>query len=217
MIFFNRLIQDSQRTRRSIALVGMPVLLLMLSSVEALASPKSLSYQGRILKSDGTPLEYNSVSFLFEITNPAGTCVVYREQKNGVSMVNSKGIFDVPIGTGTKLFPVDPTKSLLSVFDNTQSLDCADGNNQPSGTYSPVSGHIRLLRVQFHDGAGWNTVGTDIEIRSVPYAAYAESAQTLGTKTADDFMAKTDFAAYVSSAACTAHPSLYWNSSYDKV
>ncbi|MDG0815494.1 tail fiber domain-containing protein [Bdellovibrio svalbardensis] len=155
------------------------------------ASPNSLTYQGRILKSDGTPLEYNNVSFLFEITNPAGTCVIYREQKNAVNMANSGGVFDVPIGTGSKLFPLSPTKTLLSVFDNSSNLDCGDANNNVASTYSPAQGHSRILRVQFHDGTGWKLISPDSEIRSVPYSAFAQSAQTLGSKTADDFVLKT--------------------------
>ncbi|QDK39003.1 tail fiber domain-containing protein [Bdellovibrio sp. NC01] len=155
------------------------------------ASPNSLTYQGRILKTDGTALEYNNVSFLFEVTNAAGTCVIYREQKNGVNLVNSGGVFDVPIGTGTKLFPSSPTKTLLSVFDNTSALDCADANNNVASSFTPAQGQSRLLRVQFHDGTGWKVISPDAEIRTVPYAAYAQSAQTLGTKSADDFILKT--------------------------
>ncbi|MFM6929529.1 MAG: beta strand repeat-containing protein, partial [Bdellovibrio sp.] len=209
--------QDVERTQVFASWLGPGlILLIMLFSLAGEASPKSLSYQGRILKSDGTPLEHNNVSFLFEITNPNGSCVIYREQKNGVNMVNSKGVFDVPMGTGTKLFPLDPTKSILSVFDNSATLDCGDASNQVSGSYTPVAGHTRILRVQFHDGVGWNVISSDIEIRSVPFAAYAQSAQTLGSKTADDFMAKDTFDSYVASAACTASQSMYWNSATDK-
>ncbi|MDG0815493.1 tail fiber domain-containing protein [Bdellovibrio svalbardensis] len=167
------------------------ILFSIFGAFHAKASPNSLTYQGRILKSDGTPLEYNNVSFLFEITNPAGTCVIYREQKNAVNMTNSGGVFDVPIGTGTKLFPPSPTKTLLSVFDNSSNLDCGDANNNVASTYSPAQGHSRILRVQFHDGAGWKVINPDSEIRSVPYSAFAQSAQTLGSKTADDFVLKT--------------------------
>lgn len=56
----------------------LPVLLF---SFFAQAAPNTLTYQGRILKSDGTPLEHNNVSFLFEIKSEDGLCVYYREQK----------------------------------------------------------------------------------------------------------------------------------------
>lgn len=152
----------------------------------AIASPPSLTYQGRILKSDGQPLEYNNVSFIFEITNPTGSCVIYREQKDGHNMVNSGGVFDVPIGSGTKLFPADPLYGLLDAFNNSRTHDCSGGS-----TYSAQVGDTRLLKVQFHDGNGWKIISPNNEIRSVPFSAYAMSAEKLGTKTASDFVLKT--------------------------
>ncbi|XGC80309.1 tail fiber domain-containing protein [Bdellovibrio bacteriovorus] len=175
-------------------------ILLLLFSPLGFAAPNSLTYQGRIVKSDGTPLEYNNVSFVFEITSPNGSCVIYREQKNGVNMANSKGVFDVPIGTGTKLFPPSPTATLLSAFDNSQVQDCGDADNNVASTYTPSASHTRLLRVQFHDGTGWKLISPDNEIRSVPFAAYSSSAETakkaadadtLGTHPLADFVLKT--------------------------
>ncbi|WP_374029208.1 tail fiber domain-containing protein [Bdellovibrio bacteriovorus] len=161
------------------------LIFLLISSV-ALGSPNSLTYQGRILKSDGTALEYGHVSFLFEITNPTGTCVIYREQVDDVNMINSKGIFDVPIGSGTKLFPTAPTFKLVDAFKNSFLHSCSGGS-----TYNAASGDTRLLKVQFHDGSGWKVISPSNEIRSVPFSAYALSAETLGDKQASDFVLKT--------------------------
>ncbi|WP_413295217.1 tail fiber domain-containing protein [Bdellovibrio sp. HCB185ZH] len=175
-----------------------------------MAVPNSLSYQGRIVKPDGSAFEANNVSFLFEITNPNGTCVIYREQKSGVNMTNSNGIFDVPIGTGSKLFPPSPTITLLSVFDNSQALDCGDAINNVASTYTPALNHSRLLRVQFHDGTGWQLITPDTEIRSVPYAAYAsgaDTAQTLNGKSVSDFVLKTSI------PTCGPNSFLSWNGS----
>ncbi|WP_413577102.1 tail fiber domain-containing protein [Bdellovibrio sp. HCB290] len=152
-----------------------------------------MSYQGRILKPDGQPLEYNSVSFIFEITNPNGNCVIYREQKNGVNLTGTGGVFDVPIGSGTKLFPPSPTVGLMEIFNNSTALDCGDGSNNVSGSYTPSAQHGRLLYVKFHDGVGWNSITPETEIRSVPYAAHAKtalSANTLSGKTATEFVEK---------------------------
>nr|BFD60765.1 hypothetical protein CKG001_28720 [Bdellovibrio sp. CKG001] len=152
------------------------------------AAPNSLTYQGRIINSDGKGLEYNNVSFLFEITSPNGTCVIYREQKNGVNLQNSGGVFDVPIGSGTKMFPTDPLFTLLDAFNNTLEHNCAGGSK-----YQAVSGDIRFLKVQFHDGSGWKVISPANEIRTVPYAAYAKSAEMLGANVIDDFFLKSDF------------------------
>ncbi|WP_291516012.1 hypothetical protein [Bdellovibrio sp. ArHS] len=176
---------------------------LILLGSPAFASPNALTYQGRIVNTDGQPLEHNNVSFLFEITSPNGNCVIYREQKDGVSMLNSRGVFDVPIGSGTKLFPTDPLFTLLDAFNNSQAQICYGGG----APYVPGSGDIRLLKVQFHDGAGWKVISPSNEIRSVPYSAYARSAERLGTKTENDFVVKTGV------PTCATNEFLKWNGS----
>lgn len=158
----------------------------------ALASPPTFTYQGRIINSNGLPLENSNVSFEFIIANPAGTCVLYREQKNGLDMRNSKGVFDTPIGTGAKYFPTVSTVGLLDVFSNSATLDCEGGS-----TYTPVADDGRLLRVQFYDGTAWRLITPDNVIRSVPYASFAKNATTaasatrLGSNVAADFVLKS--------------------------
>ncbi|WP_413943352.1 tail fiber domain-containing protein [Bdellovibrio sp. HCB-162] len=174
--------------------------ILLFVSSWAMASPSLFTYQGRILKADGQALEFNNVSFIFEVTNPNGTCVIYREQKDGINMVNSKGVFDVPIGSGTKLFPTDPFYSLLDAFNNSKTHDCVGG-----ATYPAQSGDIRLLKVQFHDGSGWKVISPSNEIRTVPFSAYAQSAERLGTRTEADFVLKTGV------PTCSANEFLSWN------
>ncbi|WP_374029394.1 hypothetical protein [Bdellovibrio bacteriovorus] len=162
------------------------VFVFVFGFLSAHASPGTLTYQGRIVKETGAPLEYGNVSFLFEITNPLGTCVIYREQKDGVNMINSHGVFDVPIGTGTKLYPLSPTFSLLDAFKNSFTHDCYGGS-----TYNAASGDTRLLKVQFHDGSGWKVISPANEIRSVPFSAYSLSAEKLGDKLPGDFVQKS--------------------------
>ncbi|KYG64794.1 hypothetical protein AZI86_11355 [Bdellovibrio bacteriovorus] len=164
-------------------------LIFVLNVSHAFATPGTLTYQGRIVRSDGIPLEHSSVSFEFRITNPSGSCVIYREQKNGLDMTNSKGVFDTPIGDGTVLYPTDPSFNLQKSFENSGTLNCEGGT-----TYSPVNTDGRLLRVKFHDGSGWKSISPDNIIRTVPYAAYsakAVSATLLGTKAETDFVLKT--------------------------
>lgn len=151
----------------------------------AFASPNSLTYQGRIFKGDGTALEYNSVSFQFEITSPDGLCVIYREQVNGIDMTNSGGVFDVPIGGGVQSYPNNGTFSLLDAFNNSTNFTCDGGSN-----YLASAADYRKLRVKFYDGTGWKTISPDSVIRSVPFAGYALSAQKLGNNVASDFLTK---------------------------
>ncbi|MGZ3782411.1 MAG: tail fiber domain-containing protein [Pseudobdellovibrionaceae bacterium] len=164
----------------------------------SLAAPTSLTYQGRILKSDGTPLEYNNVSFIFQITDPSGQCVIYQEQVNGINMANSAGVFDVPIGNGTIQYPFGGTTTILDIFNNSSSFTCGscsstNGNYtcaNGSGTYAASATDIRKLRVSFYDGSGWKLITPDNTVRSVPFAGYALSAQKLGTHVETDFLFK---------------------------
>lgn len=154
------------------------------------AAPGTLTYQGRIRDSQGTPLEVNGVRFEFSILNPTGTCILYRETSGSLDMRNSQGVFESAIGTGTKNFPTSSTFKLLDSFDNSATLLNCEGG----GTYSPVADDKRFLRVQFYDGTGWKLITPDSEIRSVPFAGYANTAltaQKLGVFSPTDFLVKT--------------------------
>lgn len=157
-----------------------------MAGINAIASPDSFVYQGRIVKSDGTALEYNNVSFAFAITNAAGNCVLYREQKDNVNMQGSGGVFDVPIGSGTRLFPTGGTDNIRDAFKNSVSLPCDGG-----GTYTPSETEVRLLKVQFHDGVGWNAITPYSTIRSVPFSTFSYSSSRLGNNVAADFVLKS--------------------------
>lgn len=169
-------------------------LFMLLSGATSLASPSVFTYQGRIVRDDGTPLEYNNVSFSFSIMNTSGNCVLYREQRDNINMQGSKGVFDVPIGSGgTKLYPASATFKLRDAFNNSVLQNCEGGS-----TYTPSEGDGRVLAVQFHDGTGWKDITPNSELRSVPYASFADSAAKLGDKLPTDFVAKTDL------TSCTA-------------
>ncbi|MDG0815834.1 tail fiber domain-containing protein [Bdellovibrio svalbardensis] len=187
---------------KSFATCTLLALLVIFTAWSAHAAPNSLTYQGRILKADGSALEFNSVSFSFEVTSPDGLCVIYREQINGINMTNSGGVFDVAIGSGTKSFPAAPTFKLLDSFVNSGSVSCDGG-----ATYSPAFDDIRKLRVQFHDGTGWKVISPDSEIRSVPFAGHALTASKLGSYSSSAFVLKTGI------PTCTTGTFLSWNGS----
>lgn len=168
------------------SLLGLASLLLVFIGIHAGASPGSLNYQGRIVKTNGVPLTYSSVSFIFKIMDPAGTCVIYQEQVNGYDMTNSGGVFDIPIGLGTVIYPPAGALNILDTFNNTSVFACDGGTS----TYVPSSGDIRKLRVLFYDGTGWQTISPDNTIRTVPFAAYAKSAEKLGNFGSSDFLLK---------------------------
>lgn len=150
------------------------------------ASSRYLTYQGRILDSNLAPLEYEATQFKFEIVSPDGTCVLYKETTTPKDMRNSNGIFDVSIGDGTVDPGVASDVNIETVFKNGRAFNCLAG-----GVYNALDGHNRKLRVSFRDSIGWKMITPDQEIRSVPYASYAQnaaSAQKLGNSSEADFL-----------------------------
>ncbi|MCC7402934.1 MAG: hypothetical protein IT288_00920, partial [Bdellovibrionales bacterium] len=136
----------------------------------ASSSPSSLTYQGRIIKPDTTPLEAASVDFTVSIYNPAGTCLLFQETHN-LDMTGSEGTFALPIGLGT---PTGATPNTLAqTLSNAALLTGA-----PACNYNPVSGDTRSIVVSFNDGTGSATLAAQ-QVRSVPYAAYASSLEGL--------------------------------------
>ncbi|WP_374029567.1 hypothetical protein [Bdellovibrio bacteriovorus] len=176
---------------------------------DANGAPTTLTYQGRILRSDGTPLEHSNVSFIFQVTDPSGQCVIYQEQVTGINMTNSNGVFDVPIGLGLVNFPLSGSFTVLDAFNNSTNYTCGAclGYNCANGTstFTPLNTDNRVLRVQFHDGSGWRTISPDNLIRSVPFSGYALSAQKLGTNVASDFLLKAGL------PTCASNQYLSWN------
>lgn len=181
----------------------------------ASAAPSSLSYQGRILKADGTPLEYSAVQFDFKIMDPSGQYMIYEELSSSIDMSHSGGMFDVPIGKGTKTYPdvttlntsYNTNLTLLDTFNNNGHFYCK-GAGANASCYSPLANDTRILRVSFNDGTGWKEISPDSVIRSVPFAGYSLSAQRLGTNVATDFVLKTDVNGGLS---CNANEFLTWN------
>ncbi|KYG70331.1 hypothetical protein AZI85_14430 [Bdellovibrio bacteriovorus] len=171
------------------------------------AAPAALTYQGRIIKSSGVPLEYNAVAFQFEILAPNKVCVLYREQLNHIDMTNSSGVFDVKIGASHS-YPLAPTFTILDAFSNGAALTCDGGS-----PYNPGLTDGRFLRVKFHDGSQWQTISPDSEIRSVPYSGFAASAATLGSHVSTDFVLKTEVNDNLN---CSAGNFLTWDATTKK-
>ncbi|WP_413582957.1 tail fiber domain-containing protein [Bdellovibrio sp. HCB288] len=207
---------------RVLALFGAIILSLSANSEAAsVASSSSLTYQGRIVKSDGTPFQNSNVSFVFQIMDPSGQCLVYQEQVTAINLANSDGVFDVPIGNGSIQYIAGAgAGTVVDIFNNGLTYMCGSCTNNgmsytcSAGTssYSATATAGRLLRVSFHDGSGWQTISPDNDIRAVPYAGHAQTAQKLGANIASDFVLKNDINNNGTiSIACGAGEFLSWN------
>jgi len=138
------------------------VILSFIIASNAMASDqRKLTYAGRILKADSSPVE-GLTQFKIQITDTAGTCILWEEN----SSVNvSKGVFNLQIGTGTNVFDGGGAASLNKIFSQGAAINCKAG-----GSTTPAQYDDRNLAVSFNDGSGWQSLTSQIPIKAVPFA-----------------------------------------------
>ena len=108
-----------------------------------------ITYQGRILKPDGKPLEANT-TFRFIIKSP-NNCALWQEDIT-IDMTGSKGALSAVIGAGANV--TGGLHSFSDVFNNSKTIvgtpGCTVGND-----YIPNLTDDRTLQVAFNDGSGF--------------------------------------------------------------
>ena len=162
---------------------------IFVNTFSVFAAPSVTTYQAKIIKPDGYPLEASNVNFKFTILDPSGSCILYAETYTAVNMNSTGGLVSFSLGSGVKTYPVSAT-TFDNIFSNiTPSLSCDAGGPV---SYSPASTDIRKIVMQFHDGAGWQTLPA-MNINAVPYAMYASSAEKLGGVSATAFTQRSEF------------------------
>ena len=162
----------------------------------AFANSMYTTYQAKIIKPDGIPLEAANVNFRFTILDPVGSCILYTENFNFINMSDSAGLVSFSLGSGIKTYPTSGAVNFSDVFNNqVSSLACDAG----APAYIPQANDLRKIVMQFHDGSGWQTMPA-MSINHVPYAMYAKSAASATTavnslqlngKTDADFVQKS--------------------------
>ena len=145
---------------------------LLLFANDAYAVNGRTTYQAKIFKPDGYPLEAVSVNFRFTVLDPSSSCVLFAEDYAAVNMIGSGGLISFSLGMGTRSYPTSGPVTFSSVFDNsTASFVC-----QTPGIYNPIATDNRKVVMQFNEGNGWQTLPA-MAINSVPYAMYAAKSQ----------------------------------------
>ena len=172
----------------------------LLNASVSFAGPSRTTYQAKIVKPDGYPLEAASVNFRFTILDPSGSCMIYAENYTAVNMTNTGGLISFSLGSGVKVFPVSAT-TFEQVFSNiTPNLACDTGGGAPA-VYTPLANDARKILMQFHDGGGWQTLPA-MNINAVPYAMYANDSQKFNG------LAPSDFVQVSTLPTCTASQAL---------
>src|SRR5436305_14925664 len=85
--------------------------LLGLVVINAQAQSSNITYQGRLLKSDGTPVSDGSQSVTFKIYDASGTMVWSETQP----VTTKSGIFDAKLGSTTALPSPFPANAELEI------------------------------------------------------------------------------------------------------
>ena len=167
---------------RRLSKISFALLLTLLSliSPEAWSATTSgVTYQGRILKPDGSPLEGSNVQFRLQVRTPgAENCLLF-EELQALDMRHSSGNFSLTINDGTGTRTDSSGFSMDRIFANRlkydfNSADCTSGDE-----YTPNSADGRRLQVYFKDEtmAAWEPMPAQ-NINFVPLAI--ESKQIAG-------------------------------------
>lgn len=149
----------------------------------AWSAPNSITFQSKIVKPNGQPLEASSVSFRMTIADTVGSCVIFQEDFANRNMSGTSGLISLTLGSGTKIFPLGPM-TLTEVFNNYNSpaFNCQGGGIINAG----VSDRRKLI-LQFNDGSGWQTVPA-MDINSTPFSMQALVSHKLGDYPAQDYL-----------------------------
>ncbi len=192
---------DVAGTTKNLNVFRLLVVFIFINASLAFAGPNRTTYQAKIMKPDGYPLEASTVNFKFSILSPAGDCILYAETYSSVNMSSTGGLISFALGSGVKTYPVSAT-TFEQVFSNiTPSLSCDVGG---PGNYVPLASDSRKVVMQFHDGAGWQTLPA-MSINAVPYAMYANESLKLNGK------ADTDFVQVAAIPTCLSTEALQYN------
>lgn len=177
-----------------------------LFAVSSFAINGKTTYQAKIIKPDGQPLQSASVNFRFTVLDQSGSCAMYIEDYAAINMTDTGGLISFPLGTGARAFPTSGTaQTFQNTFDNSiTSFAC-----QAMGIYNPNPTDTRKIVMQFNDGGGWQTLPA-MSINAVPYAMFAtrsDNSKLLNNK------ADTAFVEYSTLAglSCAADQAIKYN------
>ncbi len=159
---------------------------LLFSGLCAFAGPSKTTYQAKIIKPDGYPLEASNVNFKFTILDPSATCVLYAESYSSVNMALTGGLISFSLGSGIKSYPASST-TFEQIFSNiSPNMPCDTGGGPPA-VFTPLASDTRKIIMQFNDGSGWQTLPA-MTINAVPYAMYANDSLKLNGLGVSDFV-----------------------------
>ena len=152
----------------------------LLSSVFAVATP-SLTFQGRILKADGTPYVSSSVQFKVQLRTPdANNCIMYEETQT-LNLTGSDGLFTLSLNDGSGTRTDSSGIGFQNSFSNYKAFSinsvlCSAGSG--TITYTPLANDERAVQIFFKDASmnSWEAMPST----TLTHAGYALEARQVG-------------------------------------
>ncbi|MBL7544423.1 MAG: hypothetical protein JNL11_11460 [Bdellovibrionaceae bacterium] len=167
--------------------------LFLLGSPFLHASNPLVSYQGRIIKPDGSPLEGNSVQFRMQVRSPGSeNCLLYEEVQT-INMSSSSGAFSVTLNDGTGARLDTPNYPIDRIFANRDSMTLDSARCSVGTTYTPNAGDGRKFVVYFKDETmnAYEPLPI-LSLNYAPQAMYALESQKLGTFSINNVLRAVD-------------------------
>ncbi len=155
------------------------VLILFQISSLARAANSGVTYQGRILRPDGAPLNGATTQFKIQIRTPdSNNCLMYEEMQT-LDLRNTNGQFSLTINDGTGARTDTTGFNLDRVFANRGTFSFSASTCSAGNAYTPNQSDGRNLVVLFKDEtmAAWEPI-PPAKINFVPFAF--ESKQIAG-------------------------------------
>jgi hypothetical protein len=144
----------------------------------AVAGNSGVTYQGRILKPDGTPLSGQFAQFKMQLRTPdSGNCLFYEELQSQ-DLRNANGAFSLTINDGSGSRTDATGFNLDRIFANHGSFTFDPTTCSSGSTYAPNPSDGRNLVVLFKDETmtTWEPVPAQ-KINFVPFAFEAKQVQ----------------------------------------
>ncbi|MEK6775002.1 MAG: hypothetical protein AABY64_13760, partial [Bdellovibrionota bacterium] len=168
-------------------------LLMVIFYSSFVVAGNGITFQGRIIKPDGNPLEGTTVQFLMQVRSPgAENCLMYEETQTK-NMSGSKGIYGLTINDGTGTRTDTATYAIDRIFSN-RGVMTFDSTRCVSGTtYTPAANDNRKFIVYFKD----ETMGAyePMPIMTLgysPMAIAAVEAERVGTFSSTNLVRTVD-------------------------
>ncbi|NCN95301.1 MAG: hypothetical protein GW917_01110, partial [Bdellovibrionales bacterium] len=119
-----------------------------------------ITYQGRLIRPDGSPVTSTLVQFKLQVRTP-GTedCLLFEEIQNH-DLSATKGVFAISLGDGSGVRQDSNSWNLFDSLSNRKAFGFTASDCTGPNTYTPNTSDNRKFRVSFNDGtfSGWETL-----------------------------------------------------------